>query len=1133
MDKDYFKNLMKNVDIEYDIAINARSKGFDPVDKVESLIASSLAEKSVGLISSIYSQFEGDVGKKISNRIIELEKEFGKLNIAVSFKIAEEISKEKYCKFSSLLESIDAGIRVGFAYLTLGVVSSPIEGFTGIKIKKRINGGEYLAAYFSGPIRSAGTTATCVLLMLIDYLRETFGYEKYDSTEDEIKRYIIENQDYHNRVTNLQYLPSDFEIEFLAKNIPIEINGSPTEEKEVSNFKDLPRVETNKIRGGMCLCFSEGLAQKAKKGWRLLSELKKNKFISSGWDFLDEYIKIQDNKKKENKIHGPLFLKDIVAGRPIFSYPSCSGGFRFRYGRNRTSGFSAVSIHPSSMIVLDGFLASGTQLKVEKPTKGSIVTSCSTIDGPIVKFKDGSVKKINGTIDENEVNNIEEIIYLGDILFPLSDVVNRNANLPFPGYVEEWWSEELKSASNNQENLDVYNVDLEKSVELSLKYNIPLHPSHIFYWTEISIDQFVSLINFLKFSSWDEGLILPYSDENFKEYADGKRALELLGVEHSIDNKKIFVKYGDSLLENFGTNKNSNFKEYFSEYLEKIDKNKSVLENINLFSRFLIKNKAGDFIGARMGRPEKAKLRDIRGNPNVLFPHDKNSLRDSNIIDKKNIISNFPIFFCENCNKELIHNICDSCGKNSRRMYFCNLCNSVKRNQDCDMHGKCSSLYTRSVNVEGIINHALNNYGVDKNNFSTKVLGVGNINGEYGDFENPTKGILRSKYNLSVNKDGTIRYDATEIPITHFKPIEIGASIEKLISLGYKKDIYGKELNSLNQILEIMPHDIILPSELKNSGDSADIAFSNVANFLDELIEKMYKMDRYYNIKTKDDLIGQLVVCMAPHNCAGAIGRIIGFSRMQGLLASPFMHAAMRRDCDGDEASIMLLLDVLLNFSRRFLPMHRGGTQDAPLMLNIKISAGEVDDQILDFEVGYNYPLSLYEAAEKREHSSLVKINNIKNILNSGDDAFSNIGFTHDTENINLGALNSTYKSLPTMKEKTLGELRLMDKIRAVDVSDAASLIIDRHLIRDIRGNLRKFFRQEFRCSSCNERFRRPPLIGKCTKCGGNLIFTISEGSIKKYLDLALYISNRYSLSSYTKQVLDMTKYYIDTIFNK
>ena len=183
----YFQEFEKQIQINYKIANEARSKGLDPSMKVEIPLARSLAEKVVGLIATIYPQMN-DSG--IAERIIELENDYGKLDTTVSFKIAEEVAKQKFCKFSSLLEAIDAGIRIGFSYSTLGVVSSPIEGFTKLELGKTKDGKEYFKAYFSGPIRSAGTTASCVVLMLIDYLREMFGYAKYDPTEEEVKRYV-------------------------------------------------------------------------------------------------------------------------------------------------------------------------------------------------------------------------------------------------------------------------------------------------------------------------------------------------------------------------------------------------------------------------------------------------------------------------------------------------------------------------------------------------------------------------------------------------------------------------------------------------------------------------------------------------------------------------------------------------------------------------------------------------------------------------------------------------------------------------------------------------------------------------------------------------------------------------------
>ncbi|MEK6882883.1 MAG: DNA polymerase II large subunit, partial [Nanoarchaeota archaeon] len=399
--------------------------------------------------------------------------------------------------------------------------------------------------------------------------------------------------------------------------------------------------------------------------------------------------------------------------------------------------------------------------------------------------------------------------------------------------------------------------------------------------------------------------------------------------------------------------------------------------------------------------------------------------------------------------------------------------------------------------------------------------------------EHLEKGIARAMFNLAVNKDGTIRFDCTEMPLTHFKPKEIGTSVEKLIELGYEEDIYGKKLETREQILELKPHDIVLPACPESPEERADDVFIRITAFMDFLLKKFYKIEPFYNVKKREDLVGHLGVCMAPHNCAGVISRIIGFSQTQGLLASPYMHAAMRRDCDGDEAAVMLLLDVLINFSREFLPGHRGGTQDAPLVLNGRIAAGEVDEQILDFELVKEYPLDLYRKAEQETHSSQVKVYLVKDALKEGRDPFIDINFTHDSSDFNNGVLCSSYKKLGTMQEKVLHQMELVEKLRCVDSDDVARLIIERHFIRDIKGNLRKFSMQEFRCVKCNSKFRRPPLVGHCDKCGGKLIFTINEGGIIKYLEPAIELAKKYKISPYIRQSIELTKDYIESVFGK
>ncbi|MDH3324091.1 MAG: DNA polymerase II large subunit [Candidatus Peregrinibacteria bacterium] len=1125
----YFEDLNRKVDVEYKVASKAKSLGLDPVSKVEIPLAMTMAEKSVGLISTIYSKLPVE---KISKRMLELEEKYGQLDTTVSFVIAREIAEEKFCKFKNRLEAIDAGIRVGFAYNTLGVVASPIEGYTGLKLGKTRDGKDYFIASFSGPIRSAGTTATCVVLMLIDYLREYFGYAKYDPTDEEVGRYVTENIDFHERIANLQYFPTEDEMKFLASHLPIQIDGDSTSKREVSNYKDLKRVETNFIRGGMCLTFSEGLAQKAGKAIGRLASCKNNGLSCTGFDWLEEYLVLHKKREKGKGQDVATYINDLVAGRPVYGHPSRSGGFRFRYGRGRTAGFSAVSIHPATMGISNGFLSHGTQLKIEKPTKGCIITSCDSIDGPIVKLKDGTIKRLNNFEEAKKLyKDIDEIVYLGDILFPLGDIIDRNSNLLKPGYVDEWWRMEVEEKGE----IPPVKLTFDLIIDISRSLGVALHPDYIFYWTQISSEDFFSLTKWLNNAVWRGGkLVLPWESSIREKFKDAKRALELLGVEHLIVMDNVVID-GDAraFLVNLGVNEMYN-GEILKIKADEVD-NREVLDIINEMCEFEIKDKAGSFIGARMGRPEKAKLRALTGSPNTLFPVSDQGGRLRSVqeaVATGFIKSDFPIYKCEECGIDTIYSKCEECGGAAKKYCFCRECRDIKEN-NCKLHNSCYDYNNRKINGRHFFENAVAKLGYKDYEIPPLVKGIRRMGSDGKDVENLSKGILRAKFNLSVNKDGTIRYDGTEIPLTHFKPREIRTTIEKLKELGYDRDIDGKELVKDDQILELRPHDVVLPSCSGGKDEKADDVFFNIANFIDEELDRFYKLPKFYNIKEKGGLIGQLIVCMAPHNCAGVIGRIIGFSEMQGVLASPYMHAAMRRDCDGDEAAVMMLMDVLINFSRKFLPSHRGGSQDAPLVLNARIRAGEVDDQILFFETCSRYPLELYRLAEKGAHSSEVNVELVRDRLKKGKEAFVGSGFTHDTEDFNLGNTNGSYKVLPTMKEKVDAQMELVGKIRAVDTDDVARLVLERHFIRDIRGNLRKFAKQQFRCVKCNEKFRRPPLMGVCTKCQGKIIFTISEGSIKKYLEPAMNLAKKYNISNYTKEGMELTQGYIESIFGR
>ncbi|MFH0831742.1 MAG: DNA polymerase II large subunit [archaeon] len=1127
----YFSDIETKVRVEYAVADEARKKGLDPKSKVESPLATSLAQRAVELISSLYPQLNS---APLINRIKELEQEHGLLDHAVCLKIAEEIAKEKFCKFQSHLEAVDAGFRIGFAYITLGVVASPLEGFTHFKLQKTNDGKDYFAAYYSGPIRSAGTTAGAFSLLLLDYLRSIFGYAKYDASEKEIKRGITEINDYHERVANLQYLASEEELEFLFKNLPLQIAGLPTEQREVSNYKDLERIDTNLIRGGFALTVSECLAQKAAKLLKIKNKLVDKGFGLSDWNFLDDFVKLQRKlTEKKTKQATGTYLKDLVAGRPVFGHPSYSGTFRLRYGRTRCTGYSALAIHPATMAVLGDFIAFGTQIRLEMPTKAAAATCCDSIDGPVVKLNNGRVLKLQDKQNAVKIlKDITEILYIGDLLIPFGDFANRNHPLLPAGYVEEYWFAELEEKNKEAaEKINCRNVSLAEAFEISRTYGIALHPSYIFYWSQITNENFSDLLKLLEKSRVEGGkIILPMNDS-------AKRALEILAVPHflSIENIIIEPPHAASLLSNLGMEDLALNKEKISVMIsESLKPEQKVLDIINKFSSFVIRDKAGTFIGARMGRPEKAKLRELTGSPHVLFPVGEagGRLRSVQEASETSVKADFPLYHCDNCNSETISFVCEVCGKQTRKVYYCRSCDLKLNTEFCPTHGAADDFMTRKLNIKHHLEYALKKLNIQRSELPALIKGVRGTSSESHVPEAIAKGVLRAMFNLNVNKDGTIRYDASEAPVTHFKPKEAHVSVGKLREIGYTKDILGKELENEEQILEIKPHDVLLPCAPDSLDEKADDVFMRICKFIDNLLVRMYGMKPFYNIVHKEDLVGKLTVGIAPHNCAGVICRIAGFSNTQSFLASPYIHAAMRRDCDGDEASLSLLLDVLLNFSRDYLPAHRGGTQDAPLVLNARIRPGEVDDMIFDIDIADKIPIELYRAAEKRLMPNSVKMPQIRDKIGS-DEAFQNLHYTHETSDIASGTTCSAYKKLATMQEKVQKQMELVEKIRAVDTSDVATLMIQRHLIRDIRGNLRKFSMQQFRCVKCNEKYRRPSLQGNCTKCGGRIIFTISEGGIIKYLEPALQLAKKYNVPDYVKQSLDLTQRYIESMFGK
>jgi len=1551
--QEYFTELREKIASAYEVANKARSGGQDPDLNVEALPAGDLAARVEGLV--------GPPG--ISAKI----KEFGRENIAQLLDyILGDISqlpnpgKEK---------RIEQALRTGLAIITEGVVAAPIEGISRVKIASNPDGSEYLSIYFAGPIRSAGGTAQGLAVLIGDYLRNRAGLQEYRPTGDEIERYVEEIRIYNNRVTRLQYLPAEGDIRTIIKNLPVCVDGDPTEKKEVSIHRDLKRVETNRIRGGMCLVIAEGIAQKAPK------VVKHSTNFGLDWGWLGEAGKTK--KTEGDKSKSELFMSETVGGRPVFAAPSAKGAFRLRYGRSRATGIAAKALHPATMILLDEFIATGTQVKVERPGKGCIITNCDEIEGPIVKLKGGGVTRVESEeYARNIIEKVDEVLFLGDILVSYGDFLQTNTSLLPAGYCEEWWRLEVVKVSDRIP-LDVPGP--REAVQLAKEFAIPLHPRYVYFWEDISTRDLKVLIDWLsKGGIKGDRFIIENHDP------EAKRILEVLGVPHEVEDSKVIIDEYLPLLYPTGVYDGVRLTlDEFTHALEELPR-KNALEFIQHVSPIRIRGKAGTYIGARMGRPEKARERKMKPAVHSLFPVAEygGKERDIRVAAESNSIKvDIVNYECGKCGSTIFSK-CPQCGRKT-----------VLRGVEA-----------KNINMRDLWVNATKRIG--------HVLAVKGVKGMISKDKIPEpleKGILRARNEVFVFKDGTIRFDATDAPITHFKPKEIGVSIDRLKRLGYGMDYNGVELKNPDQILELKVQDVIIP---RNGAEY----LLRVSHFMDDMLEKFYGIPGFYNARMPEDLLGHLIVGLAPHTSAGIVGRIVGFTNASVCYAHPYWHAAKRRNClspesdvfilnsdipkvisleelyknansdervvddfgtlekqitnartlalnpengrleikniksvirtpsprhlieiitksgrrfiasaehrlmvysngkvstkkvldiggqdrfmiperiyfderdmesidlleefrgmdevrdclmvrgirettdslieklgglkstanklainkktfsnyiyrdsvpltilesmlelsnsewssippdcklgvrrdhskipriirvdenllrligyylaegysrkidkgcyqvnlagmekdmvldmesciknsfgispsidkhiivipnrliyhffmdilkigkgakdkriphrisilpkrkirgllrayfsgdgsvekdrlhvicssvnerllediglqllrfgifyrikteertpsglvkkfyekkhlkplfklqylsirskyarkfyqeigfslkrkhsslefvldkekkprvkkfgefildgvkdvktiksrfdylydieveehhnfltnhyllsancDGDEDSLMLILDTLINFSKKYLPVERGGKMDAPLVITTIMNPREIDDEAHKMEIMDNYPLEFYEKTWENVNPSEVKIRTINDVLD--EDPYSGLRFTHSTGDVTGPVIKSRYLRLGKMKEKVDAQLKVAEKIRAIDEKDVAELVINSHFLRDIYGNLRKFTKQKFRCVKCNAQYRRIPLAGKCTKCGNKLLLTVSEGTVRKYLGISEDLCERYNCSPYLDQRLTLLRREIDSMF--
>ena len=1109
--EEYFSDLHSRVEELYEVAGRAREKGLDPTLEPEPEMTHDIAERIEKLIGP----------RGIGDRMRELE---GMDRREMAFKLAEEIVLGRFGSMEKEAAA-DQAIRTGLAILTEGVTVAPIQGIPQIKIKTNPDRTQYLAVYFAGPIRPAGGTAQALTLVIADFARRKLGLERYKASDEAVGRFVEEVGLYQRAVRRFQYHVTDEDLATAVRNLPVEATGVATDPPEVSNFRDVPGIETNRVRGGALIVVVDGVVGRAQKLCGICENLG-----LQGWEWLQR----MGQTKTENKVNAKPtagFMEEIIVGRPVFSFPNTRGGFRLRYGRARTTGLAAVGVHPASMLVLNRFLTTGVQLRIELPGKSAAITPADSIEPPVVRLRDGSVVRVE-TPDEAEAllrsDSVEAILSLGDVLINAGDFIQNNKGLLRAGYDENQWRHDLREVLSRigyevaselsglmEERIRLFEADASETPTPTealamTAFEAPLHPRYTYPWDSVDRAALLRLRENLA-PSWPDSA--PHSSA-----LDGedKATLEALLVPHSVvDDRTVFGEEAPILERCLALDRL---------YVEV--KGETALDVVRALSGMDVREKAPVHVGARMGRPEKAKERKMSPYVHGLFPVANSGGPQRDLLKTMrgrpttvDIINRR----CPECGSYAFGFRCPACGAEAVTRYRCPRCGMELEEAKCPLCGVDAVGYHRtSIDVRSLLDDAVGKVGGALPGRFKGVKGLMNRDRVPEPIE---KGLLRAHYDLSVFKDGTLRFDITDVPLTHFTPEEVGVPIDRLRELGYTHDKSGAPLESPGQMLELKVQDVIIP---EGCGDY----LVKASKFIDELLKRFYGLEPFYNVDSKEGVVGMLVHGLAPHTSATIIGRVIGFTKTRVCYAHPLWHAAKRRNCDGDEDAIMIGLDPLLNFSRSFLPEQSGGLMDAPLYVIPVLNPSEVDKEAHNVDVMARYPPEFYrlcdEGASPGEYGAVV--DTIGRRLGT-EAQFQGFDYTEECSDINLGAHPGAYNTLKTMLDKLESQLELSEKVQAVDARAVAERILTSHFMKDIVGNLRAFTSQKFRCVKCNRKYRRPPLTGKCVRCGGKLAMTVHKGGIEKYLDPALKLVEKYELDEYYSDRLGLVKDEIRSIF--
>jgi DNA polymerase II large subunit len=1093
----YTSTIVGQIESIKNIISIARSKGYDPDRNIEVILLNGTRSR-LKQLASLYL-----------DKTFETQSE--NFSYQEAFQIAKDLLLGKYGFTNDQETLLNKAYKAAIILLTRGSTTSFLDAIK-YSLERSNNGLYYIKMTFSKQIKTMKPNHIFFSLLIGEEGRKLFGLQRFNITaseDDEVSRYIEEVDILDASSRFLQYnVPKDTLI-YCLQNLPFEIDAPPDQAFPIQNPKNLKRIRSNYVRKEAIKVLNDIIAAKFNENLSLAHSLG-----IYDWDWLEKLKMSTVIQRKWKDFSKP----NLILSQPV------RGAFRLRYGRSTNTAPGTVGVHPVVFELLDNLMVVGSRVYISQ-VGNATVASVDTIEPPIVKLSDGSVIRISDPkLARHLQNKITKILSYGDLLISVGHFYLRNRDLLPAGYEESEWMQDVQTALNslNKENQatlsehikslisglcngDITNLEFDEAFDLSNQLSVPLHPRFTFNWELLSVSEIKDLrtkiesVKIININKNNEVGILP------SNIAD---ILENLGIEYTQHEDMIHVPIRTlKILEHClqpGKPEPSSASSLSNglDYLREI-------------SGLKIRNKTGTLLAIRLFSEGTTTREHGRVLAHGLFPVGLRRGAFKDIVGYCKAPSPVEMLCrkCSHCGRKSPYTICPICDNQTTQIYYCFNCRAYSENETCFKCNNQAKKFSDSpIEWLPILQEAISKTQVQP---YSPLRGIFKATGNERYVERIEKAILRQRHNLEASKDGTIKFLVINSVLTHFNARQIASTVEKLRPLGYNKDIYDRDLTSSEQLIQLKPQDIIIPYSLADQ-------LRRVADFLDDILVRLYNMSPLYDLKNLEDLLGHLVVAASPDSSFGVVGRIIGFTEANVCFAHPIWHVSKVRNMEGNTDNISLLGDVLLNFSVAFLPNDMSNSSGTIQFIQERLDLSDLAPKSLVLDMKYSYDNKFYEATRKQLNSRTL-INKAFLEPATVGETLRNTRIDFVPQNIQ-GLQNTPHTKNLSIAELIEAQLKLASRVTSLDINDISIKILQDQLVPRLYEDIKLFTTQEFKCKNCGETYRRPTLRGVCLSCEKQLQPTKSLEELSKLVELSDKIVSSVELNDNLKDVIKLAK---------